>query len=127
MKNMKIKSYTFKKNSVLNKGASSSKSTKTENSSNLNSNTNTSNNGNKPSLEYSNLKHDVLSDVEKILKTPGLNLGNISGSENKINIKLNINSEVINNNIRINQNKSLKNEKSSGGVRKYKKIEENYF
>lgn len=67
---MKIKSYTFKKNQLLNKESKSN--TQIENSkhnamenSNLNSNVN-SNNQSKPS--------NVLSDVEKILKSPGLNI-----------------------------------------------------
>jgi hypothetical protein len=114
MKNMKIKSYKFKNNLVLNKDKTSNATIKNK-------------------VEYTTLNNNVLSDVEKILKTPGLNIslsnenGNLkyltknseaifeklgSTNDNKINIKLNINSEVINNNIRINQ----KNEKSLDGV-----------
>lgn len=113
MKNMKIKSYKFKKNLVLNK----EKSPITNNLYQMNK------------VEYNTLNNNVLSNVEKILKSPGLNIslsnenGNLkyvtknsesifdklgNNNENKINIKLNINSEVINNNIRINQ----KNENS---------------
>lgn len=113
MKNMKIKSYKFKKNLVLNK----------ERGSNPNNLYQTN------KVEYNTLNNNVLSNVEKILKSPGLNIslsndnGNLkyvtknsesifeklgNNNENKINIKLNINSEVINNNIRINQ----KNENS---------------
>jgi hypothetical protein len=175
MKNMKIKSYTNKKNTVLNKDKSD-----------YNSNV-------KPAIEISNLNNNVLNDVEKILKSPGLNISlskldekgknknNILGNRmidinffnnnrvkssmntinntvnnslinqtsnnnknllnspsqknsthindpsfesklvdkninNKINIKLKINSEVINNNICIEKKNNSKIEKSSEEV-----------
>ena len=140
MKTMKIKSYSFKKNSVLNKETKGSET-------NIKSNFFSANTS-KPHIEYTTVNNNVLSDVEKILKSPGLNIsltktddmGNVKyksknskmsesifdkigvSSDNKINIKLNINSEVINNNIRINQNKSLRKEKSYEGVNYFNKI-----
>ena len=57
MKNMKIKSYTFKKNSVLNKEAK------------LNQNTNS-----KGNIEYATINNNALTDVEKILKSPSVTL-----------------------------------------------------
>ncbi len=99
---MKIKSYTFKKNSVLNKGGNGKntscnkdskdqskeyikennkenfKDQNKENNNSTHSSHATHNNFNK--YHHSNINSsinfnkDVLSDVEKILKTPGLNL-----------------------------------------------------
>jgi hypothetical protein len=57
MKNMKIKSYTFKKNSTI---------SKEQNDYNSNSKSPTGNNN----LNNNN----ILNDVEKILKSPGLNI-----------------------------------------------------
>jgi hypothetical protein len=54
--------------------------------------------------------HNLIKDDQLIDKTKK------SGENNQINIKLNINSEVINNNIRISKDNS-KNDKSLEGVR----------
>jgi hypothetical protein len=58
MKNMKIKSYTFKKNSGLNK--------ETKDQNNQNTKVNSDN--------FTSLNNNVLTDVDKILKSPGLNI-----------------------------------------------------